>query len=750
MKHYILGLWMLAVGLMTAACSDEVEEQLTGATKTVQTRLAGYLVDGSDATLSDENRVTDVKACLFQDGVLTRLYENPSGSDGNYGFIIDANRGNLYVVANTETLLDWSTIVPGSTTEREWMEQTVSLTADDAPMFFSGKVVLEEQAANTPVNMTLKRGVARLDISMDRDDVQLHSLTLKQVAETGYLNAPGECVLSPETVKRDVVKIWDEPLADSTSGVAYLFEQHNEELSVELDAIVGGAERKLTARLPVSLKRNAVYTLHLTGGENNLSLTVSVDEWKYADDTAVSPDFEDKITVDMERSVLPEGVELGADGSQLVFDYLPKDFVLALDCNDQLEVSNISQIPFEMTALGVTEGKNLFRVKKRLMPLGHQQMTGTVHFRRKGLDNTYQEDMLELVLNANPNGWYGDYGFDLDTYACDFKDYFDGYIGYVVPVEGKVVSMEYEEGEDRWMDLQNYSGMYTLIAGWKPNDPKADGREQKVTIVICDKETGANREEYQFIRRNYGLPVVQMNGVWWCKYNARGRSNRFEDQILVQDDPAAKAGKTVLEYLNTCSVEEYLDLWGWSYQDATGNGMRVIGSDNVIKLDGYPSPQKVNINKLDRTALAPSGYELPSKAYFDRIFSASSMRIDVNGGPYVVKNAWNTKNREVYVTTGNRSDLVIDGISVPATYHFEVYDKNNGVKEESVTFYGPGTQSNANGINPNKIMFGVYSTSTGWYNEYNPSGGGLKESIGTENDTRVLRFVKTPSMYMYE
>ena len=101
------------------------------------------------------------------------------------------------------------------------------------------------------------------------------------------------------------------------------------------------------------------------------------------------------------------------------------------------------------------------------------------------------------------------------------------------------------------------------------------------------------------------------------------------------------------------------------------------------------------------------------------------------------------------VTTGNRSDLVIDGVTVPVTYHFEVYDMINGVKAEAVTFYGPGMQSNGDGIKHNSIMFGVYSTSSGWYNEYNPNGGGLKESIGSENDTRVLRFVKTPVPFIY-
>lgn len=747
MKHYILGLLVLFVSVMTVACSDDVKEQFSDEKIKVQTRLAGYVVGGNDATMSAEKEVTDVKACLFEDGVLTMIYDNLAGNDGCYNFFVNSNYGNLYVVANTEKLIDWDAIIAGHTTEEDWIEQTVSMDGDDAPMFFTGKVVLEKQPTNVPVKMTLKRGVARLDITMERDDIKVKSVTLKNVAEKGYLNVR-ESVLSPGNEKVNVTKTWDEFLSGKISGVMYLCEQLNGDLLVELNVSVSGEDRHISTKLPEQIKRNAVYTLNLGGDGSNLNLNVNIDEWDYADETVLIPDFEDKITVDINRSDFPEGVTIGDNNSQLVFDYLPKEFILALDCNDQLEVSNISEIPFEMTALEESKGKNLFRVRKRLMPIGHEVMTGTVHFKRKGLNNTYQEDMLELVLNANPNVWYSFYSIDLDTYTCDFKDYFDGDIAYIIPAEGKKVSIEIEGDEDKWVIVQESGGMQRVLAGWRPNDPKADGREQKATLVISDKETGSNREEYKIVRRNYGLPVVQMNGIWWCKYNAMGQSNNFKDQILVPDDPAAKEGKTVLDYLNSCSAEEYVKLWGWSYQDATGKGMKVVAKNNVIKLDGFPSPQKVNINKLGRTDLSPSGYELPNKSYYDRIFAVYWMKVDVTGGPYSVKRAWDG-NTQVFVTSGNRRDLVVDGVNVPITYHFEVYDKKNGERDEAVTFYGPGAQWNANGINHNKIMFGCYSTSSGWFNAFVAGGEGFRETGGSENDTRILRFIKSPVEYIY-
>ena len=54
---------------------------------------------------------------------------------------------------------------------------------------------------------------------------------------------------------------------------------------------------------------------------------------------------------------------------------------------------------------------------------------------------------------------------------------------------------------------------YRLLGGWKPNDPKADGREQAGELIITDKD-GSYSETYTIRRLNWGLPVVNVNGTW--------------------------------------------------------------------------------------------------------------------------------------------------------------------------------------------------------------------------------------------
>lgn len=133
--------------------------------------------------------------------------------------------------------------------------------------------------------------------------------------------------------------------------------------------------------------------------------------------------------------------------------------------------------------------------------------------------------------------------------------------------------MEFGEDEDPWVKLlpaDDDPQVVRVLGGWRPNDPRADGRLQAATLVVTDRTDASVREEYRISRRNYGLPVTWFYGVWWCKYNARGNSRQFEDQILSSADPAVEAGQSLFDYLRDCSPEEFRDLWGWAYQGDSG------------------------------------------------------------------------------------------------------------------------------------------------------------------------------------
>jgi hypothetical protein len=92
--------------------------------------------------------------------------------------------------------------------------------------------------------------------------------------------------------------------------------------------------------------------------------------------------------------------------------------------------------------------------------------------------------------------------------------------------------------------------------------------------------------------------------------------------------------------------------------------------------------------------------------------------------------------------------LTVGSVKLPTIYHVEVYDKMQGVKQESVTFYGPGAQWNNNGINHNKVVIACYSPSNlGWFHYF--TGYGMYRQVNGKNNTRIVRFIKSPVEYMY-
>ena len=179
---------------------------------------------------------------------------------------------------------------------------------------------------------------------------------------------------------------------------------------------------------------------------------------------------------------------------------------------------------------------NMFTVRKVLVAPGENPGPAAVKFHRKGMEHTYPDDIITLDLKPNPSTVSGEPVFGNGVYEYDFGRYIDNELGVFRIPEGKSIRVEKQSGK-----------------------------------VVIENTDGTSREEYTVSRRNFGLPVTWMHGIWWCKYNSMGNSRDFSDQILSSDDPAAKAGQTLFEYLTSCSAEEYYRLWGWAYiGDSTG------------------------------------------------------------------------------------------------------------------------------------------------------------------------------------
>ncbi len=751
MKRHIITAIVSAAAILATSCTDDKEQIPAGNDKStfVNLTLAAYeSADGFDDNLT----LQAAHACLFEDGFMTEVYETPVLEGGSYGFRVGKKTGTLYVVADAIDMETLNGLRNRGIGEDEWLGLTIGSNGNLPRRFASGRAELSGNGVGT---IAMTRGTARFDLHVRAvGTIEIESLTLTGVATGTKLF---DSAHTPEIGLGEITIRPSEPYSEDTRGVAYLYEQTTHETVLTVEAVIDGREEELSVGLPPAIRRNCIYVISITRDVAESDAVLSVDPWEAGEDTEVVPGFGSTIRVDDAASELPAGVVLSDDRTMITMPYGAAELVMALDCDSELELQEVADRNLTVEHIagdGGPAAKNVFRISKRHftpdMPAGDVD----VLFRRKGLNNVYAEDRITLRLEANPTVIEGEMSFADGAVAYDFGRYVDNELGRFTLPQGKNMSVEFADGEDPWVKLvpaDDNDRTIRVLGGWKPNDPTADGRTQSATLVICNDD-GSQREEYTVSRRNYGLPVTWFHGVWWCKYNARGNSRDFDDQILSSSDPAAAAGKRVIDYLRDCSPEEFYDLWGWAYQGDSGQGMRVIDDNGKLVMEGFSTDSKSHINKLPSDALSPEGYELPSMEEFNRMFDATDYVWIMWSGTHTLRTPWEghssvkreqRRRNDITVGTVAATDLLYTGMWSPG---FSEY--------EPVTWYGPGAQWNSDGImhsnHYNNILFAVHSPEgSGWY--FNGSMAGLyltKNGAGTK-DTRILRFKKSPVEYIY-
>lgn len=759
--RFCLFLWLCVTAFLAYSCSNDMELELTDNHNGIyiRTKATAYKVDGKNASLPDEDAISDIKACLFENGRLTQIYTDFGKEENLYTLNINKNKGNLYILANTGETIDLQGLADSGVTEEEWLKTSIQTNQGEALRFLTARINLDDETQETStVNTSLKRGVARFDLLLRTDTpIAVQQVTFKNIAQQGYLFTQQEIVSPDGTTTQNLNVNFAEPAQTDVQGMAYVYEQTNSELKVEVKIAVNGQTVIKEAPLPAVLKRNAVYTLTLRKDMLTADIQLNVTEWETGGDYELAPSNE-TLTVDLNESTLPGNVIVNAERNEIYFPYTASEIILAVDCDDELEFIPTENMPYTVEPLTGTPaeavGKNLFKVRKDRWRLGVAGQTVKMRFHRKGMIETYPDDYLTIVLPENPTKIEGLFSF-VDSYTYDFGKYIENEYGVLTLPESKCIAMEYEDGEDAWVKLsprENNPNAYRVLGGWKPNDPTANGREQRATIVICNKADGSDIEKYTIVRRNWGLPVVYQQGLWWCKYNAMGDSKNFSDQILSSNDPAVKAGKNLLDYLRDCTAEEFYNLWKWQYQGKSSMGMQVIDDNGVAKLEGF-STSNVHINKIDPKELAPDGYEIPTMEEYERLFLST--------GDYVWlmwdgshNTAWNGGSK-IQRRQRRRNDIIIGSVTLTDLIYIAMY--NNAYPEnEAIVWYGPGAQWDNNGIKHNghynNMLFAVHSPESGqgWF--FNGGMGNLyltKNGAGS-SDSRILRFKKSPVEYIYE
>ena len=285
---------LMCVSVLLASCADNSGKQYwedNNDTAVVMTRVAAF--DGNGQTLEGENDVTDMQACLFEGGIMTKVYDNLQTSGDAYRLQVDSRAGNLYMLANAADAVDLNRLQGEGISEAEWLKHIYK--AEDSGRtrpFFTGVLVLDASGQNGNAQiLTLKRGVARFDVTMNvAGTVRLEKFTLTNVARSAYLFSQGEVKSPADAVRRDTTVTFPSALTKDTPGVLYVYEQENAGMEIKIEASFDGGEVKtLTKTLDAALRRNAVYTVTVSKDHIDIIVKPVFEEWESGGNIELTP-----------------------------------------------------------------------------------------------------------------------------------------------------------------------------------------------------------------------------------------------------------------------------------------------------------------------------------------------------------------------------------------------------------------------------------------------------------------------------
>lgn len=744
-------LFLLPGLLLTTGCNKSLETDLavSGTENRITVRLvADGLVSGRNSSQTNtppdnlnDSAIEQVTGYHFIQGTFREALQGERlDTDGTYTFYPRELSGVIYFVAN-----DFSEIFGTLQPESSSLEEFLNISAPTATMASNRLMMtgrMELSAHQTATTIRMKRSVARIDIASEEQGVTVQRVTIRGIAAQGYVIGPSAPATPNAAVRTDFKKEYSpESLENKTETLLYLCEQTGDPITAEVIASFGGGDHRMTATFPNPIHRNRIYTLRIHGKGANASVTIVPDGWDEGSSTEATPDL--KGIVDVAGSTLPQGVRVNTSQDSVYVAYTENAFrlVLRAEANSEVEIEGMVR--------GVTA--QVEAVTRSLQPVASVAITNTRRMpdERGGVlylnvrQNNIHSGRVVIMFEPSPIHFSGSIELD-ENGVCDFGKYVDGELGRISLPEEKTVRLAFDAGEDPWMKLVEENGQWRILGGWKPNDPTADGREQEGHIVISNRD-GSDPESYSVRRRNWGLPVVEIGGTWWCKYNLRGNVKEFGDQIPIRSDPAAST--ELADYLNSCDDTELLRLMGDQYQAGNLQGLPLRHDGSAFYHEGMFSSGQ-NFGTLDPTLMAPDGYRIPD--YDDYAFFSASDNYNIGG-----VGSRSYKNR-------NGDEISVRIIEREATLLGQPYGTVSFYEFRSGTdcwvLYGLGHQWDTTPGNIARMMLllathgsqGSTWIMEGYSQASRPGQNWLKFTSQNSTKTRLIRCIKSPVEYIYE
>lgn len=283
---------LLAIGFtfMLSCTREDMPGPGGGTGKVATVKLNQLSFSGNSLALEGENDIRDIQACLFQGGVMTKVFENPDGTDAGYRLQVDRLEGRLYMLANLSGVIDLGSMLQSRISEEDFFKTPVDMASDGKVVnFFTGMVELSGPDTYS-YTANMERGVARFDLAVTTGSqpLSVKKIEITNVAGKGYLITPSEGISTPDIPEESAVSIdFDVPVADKSDGFLYVYEQKNSGMQVNVTVDVAGHEKVLAKEITGDISRNTVYTIRVNKDRIDICVSLEIADWEDGSDTDI-------------------------------------------------------------------------------------------------------------------------------------------------------------------------------------------------------------------------------------------------------------------------------------------------------------------------------------------------------------------------------------------------------------------------------------------------------------------------------
>lgn len=694
-----------------------------------------------------EGSIKRVDVFLMTDGVLSEKHIHAElNENGTYPLLVkDPPNTRLLFLVNGDMPMEAAET--GKSTERSFLAQTTP-AADYVQthplLFYTGEKEMEGVSEPT-INVPILRSIARLNLKINEGvDVEIDSCLISNIADRS-------CIFPSSTESPAGLKLVSASLPGShftaspskpQNGFFYLYESLNAGTKAEFFVKISGIRNKLEVALPSQIERDKDYNITINSRGATLFASLQILPWQEGTELNARPAAFDPLAESVE-SERPAFIYLNATGDTLFAPAQNASCTLVIKAGVQVELragSNIAIESVNAPGVGSSYLGNTFKLTFADKNINEEVTYSKIYIKDQSASQ-YYDQYLVVVRPPGARAHFSNLNAKATIHGrnINFNGYIDGVISDMTfdspPVS---VACETNDPDFNWLRLDlNTEVSYRIEGGFKPNDSEATGQEQRSTVRV--EYADGLVEEFQFTRKRRSIPVVFIAGKYWSKFNMRGNSKSYEDQIGFGKDQ-----EDLFTYLKTCSSEEYLYYAGANYKGRSQQGMYLKKNEKgELAYPEYGNYKNGSTTDASPFLHCPEGYNLPHKNDFGAVMHLSSaLPLPANNtAPTYTSSTGISYTIERY----QRDDINIDGVNIPHMYHVKVTDSKTG---HSLVWAGIGHQWDNTGADPTYWIYALINPGSSSYYSFIHSSNVAKMELHNQSKTRLVRCIKSPVTYI--